>query len=222
MAGAMEDFGVKGVDMKSLVVTVKEALDSAQASTRTAATKLLAVAHTFTGPQLLAALGDVKPALMKLIEDECKKMGFDPRKVRRTQKPRMVVTGGASGERERSRGRFATPAGFHRHEGTMCTRAPLLGFGISVHPFKGHSLPPNPNDCDSRRVAVKGGRAPCALCAQEQGGGCGAEVLGGRFGGGGGTAMKKWRIVILGFVWHRDREWLLNDGQIQKKPSVQS
>jgi hypothetical protein len=38
--------------------------------------------------------------------------------------------------------------------------------------------------------------------------------------GGWGTAMKKWRIVLIGLALG-DREWLLNDGQIQN-PSAQS
>jgi len=57
--------------------TTKEALDSAVPATRTAATKLLGVMHTFVGPPMLASYGDVKPALLKLLEDECKRMGFD-------------------------------------------------------------------------------------------------------------------------------------------------
>ena len=55
----------------------KEALDSAVPATRTAATKLLGVMHTFAGPQMLASFGELKPALLKLLEDECKKMGYD-------------------------------------------------------------------------------------------------------------------------------------------------
>lgn len=55
----------------------KAALDSAVPATRTAATKLLGVMHTFVGPPMLASFGEVKPALLKLLEDECKRMVYD-------------------------------------------------------------------------------------------------------------------------------------------------
>ena len=74
MSKALEDFGTAGLDIKMLIDHVKACLDSTNAATKTAATKLLVVLRIAVGPALSDFLLDVKKQLLDSIEKEFEKV----------------------------------------------------------------------------------------------------------------------------------------------------
>jgi cytoskeleton-associated protein 5 len=74
MTKALEDFGTAGLDIKTLIDHVKACLDSTNAPTKTAATKLLVVLRIAVGPALSDFLLDIKKQLLDTIEKEFDKV----------------------------------------------------------------------------------------------------------------------------------------------------
>jgi cytoskeleton-associated protein 5 len=98
-ATTVEEFGLAGVDVKGILKELKEALSSAVAPTRTAATKVLGAMHVYLGAGIKDFLSDVKPALMTSIETEFQKMPHNPsqtptRTVRQKKRAAAAAGGG--------------------------------------------------------------------------------------------------------------------------------
>lgn len=73
MATAIQEFGLKQVDVKQLIEWMKTDVNSTSAPVRAAAIALLGVAHRQLGPGLDPLLSQsVKPALMQTLRDTFK------------------------------------------------------------------------------------------------------------------------------------------------------
>lgn len=74
MATAVEEFGLRTIDVKVLIENMKTDLASTNAGVRNAAINLLSIAHKQLGAGLADMLrSDVKPALMTALEDAFKR-----------------------------------------------------------------------------------------------------------------------------------------------------
>lgn len=70
MATAVDEFGMKALDVKALIDWAKEDLGSSNAGIRNAAIALLGTCHKQLGPPLADMVrSDVKPALMTALEE---------------------------------------------------------------------------------------------------------------------------------------------------------
>lgn len=74
MATAVDEFGLRTIDVKALIENMKADLASSNVTVRNAAINLLSIAHKQLGAGLADMLRpDVKPALMTALEDAFKR-----------------------------------------------------------------------------------------------------------------------------------------------------
>lgn len=74
MATAVDEFGLRTIDVKALIENMKADLASSNVTVRNAAINLLSIAHKQLGAGLADMLrSDVKPALMTALEDAFKR-----------------------------------------------------------------------------------------------------------------------------------------------------
>lgn len=95
MVKALEDFGTGSIDVKMMIDHLKTCLDSTNAPTKTAATKVLVLVRISLGPALSDFLSDVKKQLLDAIEKEFEKVK-DAKPNPPTRTFRESVRGGGS------------------------------------------------------------------------------------------------------------------------------
>ena len=78
MASTLDDFGISGLQLKPYIDFSKECFESSNAAVRSQAIKTLGVLKKFVGGSLLDYFNDVKPALLKTIEEEFSKVVDSP------------------------------------------------------------------------------------------------------------------------------------------------
>ncbi|THH06772.1 hypothetical protein EW145_g3859 [Phellinidium pouzarii] len=76
--GALTEFGVAGVSLRSLIGFLGTALSNSNAAVRTNATKTLVTIKLFVGPGIKDLLGDINPQLLATIQSEFDKVEGNP------------------------------------------------------------------------------------------------------------------------------------------------
>jgi len=71
---AIREFGFQGIEMKTLLKHIKEALTNTNPAVRTATYQLIGTVHIYAGPSFGSLFEQEKPAILELINAEIEKV----------------------------------------------------------------------------------------------------------------------------------------------------